>query len=42
MIETIISNNCAGGAVLHELEMEFKTPTINLQIFPEPLPSDGR
>ena len=35
MIETIISNNCAGGAVLHELGMEFKTPTINLQILPE-------
>lgn len=35
MIETIISNNCVGGAVLHELGMEFKTPTINLQILPE-------
>ena len=35
MIETIISNNCSGGAVLHDLGMEFKTPTINLQIFPE-------
>lgn len=35
MIETIISNNCTGGAVLHELGMEFKTPTINLQILPE-------
>lgn len=35
MIETIISNNCTGGAVLHELAMEFKTPTINLQILPE-------
>lgn len=35
MIETIISNNCAGGAILHELGMEFKTPTINLQILPE-------
>lgn len=38
MIETIISNNCAGGAVLHELGMEFKTPTINLQILPEEFP----
>ena len=35
MIETIISNNCVGGAVCHELGMEFKTPTINLQILPE-------
>ena len=38
MIETIICNNCAGGAVLHELGMEFKTPTINLQILPEDFP----
>lgn len=35
MINTIISNNCTGGAVLHELGMEFRTPTINLQILPE-------
>lgn len=35
MIETIISNNCSGAAVMHELGMEFKTPTINLQILPE-------
>lgn len=35
MIETIISNNCTGGAVMHELGMEFKSPTINLQILPE-------
>lgn len=35
MIETIISNNCSGGAILHNLGMEFKTPTINLQILPE-------
>ena len=38
MIETIISNNCSGGAILHELGMEFKTPTINLQILPEEYP----
>ncbi len=38
MIETIISNNCVGGAVCHELGMEFKTPTINLQILPEDFP----
>ena len=35
MIETIISNNCVGGAVMHQLGMEFKSPTINLQILPE-------
>ena len=38
MIESIISNNCTGGAVMHELGMEFKTPTINLQILPEQYP----
>lgn len=35
---TIISNNCSGGAILHSLGMEFKTPTINLQILPEEFP----
>ena len=35
MINTIISNNCTGGAVCHELGMEFKSPTVNLQILPE-------
>lgn len=35
MIETIVSNNCIGGAVMHKLGMEFKTPTVNLQILPE-------
>ena len=35
MLKTIISNNCAGGAILHDLGMEFMTPTINLQILPE-------
>ena len=38
MINTIISNNCAGGAIMHELGMEFRTPTINLQILPEQFP----
>lgn len=38
MINTLISNNCAGGAVLHSLGMEFKTPTILLQILPEQFP----
>lgn len=35
MLKTIVSNNCAGGAILHDLGMEFLTPTINLQILPE-------
>ena len=35
MIETIISNNCAGAAIMHSMGMEFKSPTINLQILPE-------
>lgn len=38
MINTIISNNCTGGAVSHELGMEFKSPTVNLQILPEEYP----
>lgn len=38
MINTIISNNCTGGAVCHELGMEFKSPTVNLQILPEEYP----
>ena len=38
MIETIISNNCTGGAIMHQLGMEFKTPTVNLQILPEQFP----
>lgn len=38
MINTIICNNCTGGAVFHELGMEFKSPTINLQILPEEYP----
>lgn len=27
---TIISQNCIGGVILHDLGLEFKTPTINL------------
>lgn len=38
MLQTIVSNNCSGGAIMHELEMEFRTPTINLQILPEEYP----
>lgn len=35
---TLVSNNCAGGAILHSLGMEFRTPTILLQILPEQYP----
>ena len=38
MIESIISNDCIGGAVCHDLGMEFKSPTVNLQILPEEFP----
>lgn len=38
MINTIICNNCAGGAIMHDLGMEFRTPTVNLQILPEQFP----
>lgn len=38
MINTIICNNCAGGAIMHDLGMEFRTPTVNLQILPEEFP----
>lgn len=33
---TIIANNCIAGCVLHDLGMQFDTPTINLYIpFPD-------
>lgn len=33
---TLISNNCIAGCVLHDLGLQFKTPTINLYIpFPD-------
>lgn len=38
MITTIISNNCTGAAVMHHMGMEFRTPTVNLQILPEQFP----
>ena len=34
MSETIISNNCIAGNMLHDLGLRFNTPTINLQILP--------
>ena len=38
MIESIISNNCTGGAVAHSLGMQFKSPIINCKIMPEDYP----
>jgi uncharacterized protein (DUF1919 family) len=38
MSVSIIANNCMGGCILHAMGMEFDTPTINLQIFPEEYP----
>ena len=34
MSESIISNNCIAGNMLHDLGLRFNTPTINLQILP--------
>ena len=34
MSETIISNNCIAGSMLHDLGLRFNTPTVNLQILP--------
>lgn len=38
MSETIISNNCIAGNMLHDLGLRFNTPTINLQILPREYP----
>lgn len=32
---TIISDNCNGGIILHDLRMQFSTPTVNLYMMPE-------
>lgn len=32
---SLITNNCIGGSILHDLNLRFNSPTINLQIFPE-------
>lgn len=32
---TIISNNCLGASIYHDLGLRFESPTINLQILPE-------
>lgn len=35
MITTIISNNCMGGVICSRNHMQFKSPTVALQILPE-------
>lgn len=35
---TIVSNNCAGAYIYHDLGMRFDSPTINLQILPSEFP----
>jgi uncharacterized protein (DUF1919 family) len=32
---TIISSNCNGGVILHDLNLKFLTPTINMFMFPK-------
>ena len=38
MLNTLITNNCWGGVIYNNYGMEFKSPTINLQILPEEFP----
>jgi uncharacterized protein (DUF1919 family) len=35
---SLISNNCIGADILHQLHMPFNSPTVNLQILPEEFP----
>ena len=37
MINTLITNNCWGGIIYNNYKMEFRSPTINLQILPDTL-----
>ena len=32
---TLMSNNCTGGVILHDLSLRFNSPTINLNIHPK-------
>lgn len=32
---SIISNNCIGGAMMHDLKIKYQSPTISIQILPE-------
>ena len=38
MLTTIISNNCMGGVICSRHHMQFKSPTVALQILPEEFP----
>ena len=38
MITTIVSNNCMGGVICSRNHMQFKSPTVALQILPEEYP----
>ena len=35
---SIISNNCMGGCMLHDLKIPYQSPTVSLQILPEEYP----
>ena len=35
---SLISNNCIGADILHQLHMQYQSPTVNLQILPEEYP----
>lgn len=35
---SLISNNCIGADILHQLHIQYQSPTVNLQILPEEFP----
>ena len=35
---SIVSNNCVGGCLTHDLKMQYQSPTVGLQILPEEFP----
>ena len=35
---SIVSNNCVGGCLTHDLGMQYQSPTVGLQILPEEYP----
>ena len=35
---SLVSNNCIGADILHQLRMQYQSPTVNLQILPEEYP----
>lgn len=38
MLKTVIANNCFGGCISNDNALEFRSPTVNLQILPEEYP----